>query len=106
MSHPEKVRDRVRVIDERLARLRAEKDRLIARATQTERRRETRRKIVIGGTVLAALDREAFQRSAREPSSCAGSSLGSRVRTIGPCSTWRGGSPPDAPGTAKSDVPR
>jgi len=58
MSHPEKVRDRVRVIDERLARLRAEKDRLIARATQTERRRETRRKIVIGGTVLAALDRE------------------------------------------------
>ena len=58
MPQSEKVRDRVRLIDERLARLRAEKDRLVARANQTERRRETRRKIVIGGTVLAALDHE------------------------------------------------
>jgi len=45
-------------MDERLARLRAERDRLAARATQTERRRETRRKIVIGGTVLAAVEHE------------------------------------------------
>ena len=58
MPHSEKVRDRVRIIDERLARLRAEKDRIVARATKTERRRDTRRKIIIGGTVLAALDHE------------------------------------------------
>jgi hypothetical protein len=58
MSQPEIVRARLHAIDERLARLRAEKDRLVARANQTERRRETRRKIVIGGTVLAAIDHE------------------------------------------------
>jgi hypothetical protein len=58
MFQSERVRDRVRLIDERLARLRADKDRLIARASQTERRRETRRKIIIGGTILAAVDHE------------------------------------------------
>jgi hypothetical protein len=58
MQPSEKVRERVRLIDERLAQLRAEKDRLLARAQQRERRRETRRKIIIGGTVLAALDHE------------------------------------------------
>ena len=58
MSHPENVRTRLSAIDARLARLRAERDRLIARANQTERRQETRRKIVIGGTVLAAIDHE------------------------------------------------
>jgi hypothetical protein len=58
MSQPEKVRARVRLIDERLARLRAEKERLVARANKTERRRDARRKLAIGGTVLAALDRE------------------------------------------------
>jgi hypothetical protein len=58
MSQPEKVRARLHAIDERLARLRAEKDRLVARASKTERRRETRRKIVIGGTVVAAVDHD------------------------------------------------
>jgi len=58
MSLSEKVRVRLQLIDERLARLRSERDRLAARASQTERRRQTRRKIVIGGTVLTAVEHE------------------------------------------------
>ena len=58
MSHPEKVRAHLQTLDERLARLRAERERLAARASQAERRRDTRRKIVIGGTVLAAVEHE------------------------------------------------
>ena len=58
MSQAEKVRLRLQSLDVRLARLRAERDRLAARAGQTERRRDTRRKIVIGGTVLAAVEHE------------------------------------------------
>ena len=58
MSSSEKVRVRLQAIDERLARLRAERDRLAARASQAERRRDTRRKIVLGGSVLAAVDHE------------------------------------------------
>jgi hypothetical protein len=58
MSQPEKVQARLHAIDDRLSRLRAEKDRLIARANQTARRLETRRKIVIGGAVLAAIEHE------------------------------------------------
>jgi len=58
MSSPEKVRIRLQAIDERLARLRAERDRLAARASRAERRRDTRQKIVIGGTVLAAIEHE------------------------------------------------
>ena len=58
MSHPEKVRARIQTLDDRLARLRAERERLAARANQAERRRDTRRKIVIGGTVLAAVEHE------------------------------------------------
>jgi hypothetical protein len=56
MSQAEKVHLRLQSLDKRLARLRAERDRLAARAGQTERKRETRRKIVIGGTVLAAVE--------------------------------------------------
>jgi hypothetical protein len=58
MSQPERVQMRLRAIDERLLRLKAEKDRLLARATQVERRRQTRRKILIGGTVVAAVEHE------------------------------------------------
>jgi hypothetical protein len=58
MSHSDKVRLRLQSLDERLARLRTERDRLAARASRTERRRDTRRKIVIGGTVLAAVEHE------------------------------------------------
>jgi len=58
MLQSDRVRLRVQSIDERLARLRAERDRLAARANQAERKRDTRRKIVIGGAVLAALDHE------------------------------------------------
>ena len=58
MSHSDKTRVKLKLIDERLARLRAEKDRLVARAGKAERRRDTRRKIVIGGTVLAAIEHE------------------------------------------------
>jgi hypothetical protein len=58
MVQPEKVRARIQALDERLARLRAERDRLAARASRSERKRDTRRKIVLGGTVLAALEHE------------------------------------------------
>ena len=58
MSQSEKVRSRLEAIDERLARLRSERDRLAARANQSERKRDTRRKIVIGGAVLAAVEHE------------------------------------------------
>ena len=58
MSQSEKARVRLHSIEERLARLRAEKDRLVARVSKSERRRDTRQKIVIGGTVLAALEHE------------------------------------------------
>jgi hypothetical protein len=58
MSHPEHVRTRIGSLDERVARLRAEKSRLLARANQTERKRDTRRKILIGGAVLAAVEHE------------------------------------------------
>ena len=46
------------MFDQRLARLRAERERLLARASQAERRRDTRRKIIIGGTILAAISAE------------------------------------------------
>jgi hypothetical protein len=58
MSNPEKVRERIQTLDQRLARLRNEKFRLLARASQTERKRDTRRKILIGGAILAAIDHE------------------------------------------------
>jgi hypothetical protein len=54
----EKARERISLIDERLARLRAERERLVARTNRVERKRDTRRKIVLGGTVLAAIDHE------------------------------------------------
>ena len=56
MWQSETARERAKLIDERLAKLRAQKDRLLSRASRAERRRDTRQKIVIGGTVLAALD--------------------------------------------------
>src|SRR5215831_2846118 len=49
---------RLHAIDEHLARLRAEKSRLLARASQMQRKREIRRKIVIGGAILSALGEE------------------------------------------------
>jgi hypothetical protein len=58
MSTSDKVRARLQLLDERLARLRADRDRLAARVSRTERKRETRRKIVLGGTILAAIDHE------------------------------------------------
>jgi hypothetical protein len=58
VAQSEKVRIRLQALDERLARLRMEKNRLIARVSQTERKRGTRRKILIGGAVLAAVDHE------------------------------------------------
>lgn len=56
MSPSDHVRDRLQAIEERLARLRAEKGRLVERADKAARRLDARRKIVIGGTVLAALE--------------------------------------------------
>ena len=58
MSRPEQVRARIGTVNESLARLGAERSRLLARATQTERKRDTRRKILIGGAVLAAVQHE------------------------------------------------
>ena len=58
MSQPERVLARIQSLDERLARLRTEKNRLIARAGHAERKRDTRRKILIGGAILAAIDHE------------------------------------------------
>jgi hypothetical protein len=57
-STSQKVRARLQVLDERLARLRTARDRLAALASRAERRRDTRRKIVLGGTVLAAVEHE------------------------------------------------
>jgi hypothetical protein len=54
----EKALARIGLIDERLARLRAERERLLARTNRAERKRDTRRKIVLGGTVLAAVEHE------------------------------------------------
>ncbi len=58
MPQRENVHARIQSLDERLARLRMEKNRLQARANQAERKRDTRRKILIGGAVLAAIDHE------------------------------------------------
>jgi hypothetical protein len=58
MPQSEKVKARIQSLDERVTRLRMEKQRLIARASQAERKRDTRRKILIGGAVLAAIDHE------------------------------------------------
>jgi len=58
MAQHEKVEARIQSIDERVARLRAAKGRLLARANRTERKRDTRRKILIGCAVLATVDHE------------------------------------------------
>ena len=58
MPDPERVRARLQSVDQTLARLRAERNRLLARATQAQRKRDTRRKILIGGAVLAAVAHE------------------------------------------------
>jgi hypothetical protein len=58
MPQSETVRFRLQALDERLARLRMQKIRLIARVSQAERKRDTRRKILVGRAVLAAVDRE------------------------------------------------
>ena len=58
MPQHETVQSRIQSLDGRLARLRMEKSRLQARANQAERKRDTRRKILIGGAILAALDHE------------------------------------------------
>jgi hypothetical protein len=58
MAQHDKVDARIHSIDERVARLRAAKIRLLARANRTERKRDTRRKILIGGAVLAAIKHE------------------------------------------------
>ncbi len=62
MPQSEKVRSRLQTLEDRLARLRSEKSRLLARASQAERKRDTRRKILIGGAVLAAIEHEGVPR--------------------------------------------
>ena len=58
MPQSEKIQARIQSLDERLARLRMKKGRLLARAGHVERKRDTRRKILIGGAVLAAVGHE------------------------------------------------
>jgi hypothetical protein len=58
MHDPQKVRARLQSVDQTLARLRAERNRLLARVNQADRKRDTRRKILIGGAVLAAVAHE------------------------------------------------
>lgn len=58
MTQPSPTRTRIKSIDDRLARLRAQRSRLVARASVSDRKRDTRRKILIGGTVLAAVAHE------------------------------------------------
>jgi hypothetical protein len=68
MSQTTKSHARMQALDERLSRLRAERIRLAARVSQSERKRDTRRKILIGAAVLAAVDHEGVPvlRSQRE----------------------------------------
>lgn len=58
MNRREYVTARLESVNQSLARLRAERSRLLARATQSERKRDTRQKILIGATVLAAVQHE------------------------------------------------
>jgi hypothetical protein len=58
MTHSSPTRTRIQSIDDRLARLRAERSRLAARASVSERKRDTRRKILIGAAVVAAVQNE------------------------------------------------
>ena len=58
MPQSERIQARLQSLDERLARLRMKKERLIARVSHAERKRDTRRKILIGGAVLAAIAHE------------------------------------------------
>jgi hypothetical protein len=68
MLHTTKNHARIQALDERLSRLRAERIRLTARVSQSERTRDTRRKILIGAAVLAAVDHDGVPmlRSQRE----------------------------------------
>lgn len=47
---------RLQTLDDRLARLRAERERLAARVHQAARKADTRRKILVGAAVLTALE--------------------------------------------------
>lgn len=58
MTLPSPTHNRIKTLDERLARLRAERIRLAERASLADRKRDTRRKILIGAAVLAALERD------------------------------------------------
>jgi len=51
-----KAHVRIRALDERLAHLRSERSRLAARRSHSERKRDTRRKILVGAAVLAAVE--------------------------------------------------
>lgn len=58
MNRPDQIRTRLTAVNETLARLHAERTRLLARASQADRKRDTRQKILIGGAVLAAVAHE------------------------------------------------
>ena len=55
MDRPEQVRTRIESVNESLARLRAKRLRLLARATLAARKRDGRQKFLIGTAVLEAV---------------------------------------------------
>ena len=69
MSQSEKVHDANSVTRRTACALRAEKRSALARVGHAERKRDTRRKILIGGAVLAAIDHEGVPTMRPLPSS-------------------------------------
>jgi len=88
MPQSEKIQARIQSLDERLARLRMKKGRLLARAGHVERKRDTRRKILIGGAVLAAVGHEGVP-ALRTASDLLQWTQSSGGHTIAMPSTWR-----------------
>ena len=68
MSYETKSQARIRAIDDRLMRLRAERERLAARVSHAERKRDTRRKILVGASILVAVEHDGLPafRNSRE----------------------------------------
>jgi hypothetical protein len=58
MTQHSPTRTRIKSLDDRLARLGAERSRLMARASVSERKRDTGHKILMGGAVPAAVQHE------------------------------------------------
>jgi hypothetical protein len=58
MGHETKSQARIQAIDERLMRLRSERTRLAAQMNHADRKLDTRRKILVGAAILAAVEHQ------------------------------------------------